>query len=117
MIGGHSDPALDRAARIGDGWIAAMMSPDRFVEHRDKLFRLTESYGRDPSKLILVNSTSLKIEGSEVSASEAAEITTAMQTYASLGVQHLNVSTGATDRGTAIPRLASLGARVLPAFA
>ncbi|MGE0881491.1 MAG: TIGR03619 family F420-dependent LLM class oxidoreductase [Acidimicrobiia bacterium] len=114
LIGGHSDPALDRAARIGDGWIAASMSPDRFVEHRDKLFRLTESYGRDPSKLILVNSTGVKVEGPEVSASEAAEITAAMQTYASLGVHHLNVSTGATDRATALSRLVSLGSRVLP---
>src|SRR5262249_18389118 len=28
LIGGHSDAALDRAARLGDGWIAAAMSSD-----------------------------------------------------------------------------------------
>ena len=33
LIGGHSDIALDRAGRIGDGWIAAQMSPERVTEH------------------------------------------------------------------------------------
>ena len=33
LIGGHSDIALERAGRIGDGWIAAQMSPERVVEH------------------------------------------------------------------------------------
>ncbi|MEV0899117.1 TIGR03619 family F420-dependent LLM class oxidoreductase [Actinoplanes sp. NPDC049802] len=45
-IGGHSDPALRRAARIGDGWSSAMM---RFDELRDtivRLRRLRASYGR-----------------------------------------------------------------------
>ena len=33
LIGGHTDIALERAGRIGDGWIAGQMSPERVGEH------------------------------------------------------------------------------------
>lgn len=33
FVGGHSRPALRRAAAIGDGWLAARMSPDDLREH------------------------------------------------------------------------------------
>ena len=39
LIGGHSDPALDRAARLGDGWIAAGMGATRFAEALGRLDR------------------------------------------------------------------------------
>jgi len=116
LIGGHSDPALDRAARLGDGWIAASMSPERFREHRDKLFRLTEGYGRDPSQLILVNSTSVPVADGELSPSATAEAVGVLEQYQSLGVNHLNLSTGATTRASAIAALEVLGERVLPGF-
>jgi hypothetical protein len=32
LVGGHSEHAIDRAARLGDGWIAAGMSADRLAE-------------------------------------------------------------------------------------
>ncbi len=32
MVGGRSDAALDRAGRLGDGWLAAWCSPRRFQE-------------------------------------------------------------------------------------
>jgi probable F420-dependent oxidoreductase len=116
LIGGHSDPALDRAARLGDGWIAASMSPERFREHRDKLFRLTEGYGRDPSQLILVNSTSVPVADGELSPSATAEAVGVLEQYQSLGVNHLNLGTGATTRASAIAALEVLGERVLPGF-
>ena len=37
LIGGHSDIALERAGRIGDGWIAAPMSPAPLAEHWAKV--------------------------------------------------------------------------------
>jgi probable F420-dependent oxidoreductase len=58
LIGGHSDVALDRAARIGDGWIAAMMSPERLSEHWDTLRQRAETHGRDPESLLLVTGAS-----------------------------------------------------------
>jgi probable F420-dependent oxidoreductase len=51
LIGGHSDSAIDRAARIGDGWIAAAMSSDRLSELLPNLHASAERYGRTPSSL------------------------------------------------------------------
>jgi probable F420-dependent oxidoreductase len=45
-VGGHTTAALERAARVGDGWSSAMM---RFTELRDTIARLSalrETYGR-----------------------------------------------------------------------
>ena len=33
FVGGHSRPALRRAAAVGDGWLASRMTPDRLQEH------------------------------------------------------------------------------------
>ncbi len=33
FVGGHSRPALRRAAAVGDGWLAARMTPDGLREH------------------------------------------------------------------------------------
>jgi probable F420-dependent oxidoreductase len=49
-IGGHSEPALRRAARLGDGWIAASAyPPDEAWHHLDRLKAALAEAGRDPS--------------------------------------------------------------------
>lgn len=45
-VGGHSDPALRRAARLGDGWIAVQVTPDEIAETVPKLTAYREEYGR-----------------------------------------------------------------------
>jgi probable F420-dependent oxidoreductase len=45
-VGGHAEPALRRAARIGDGWSSAMMRFDRLCGVIDRLAVLREEYGR-----------------------------------------------------------------------
>jgi probable F420-dependent oxidoreductase len=47
VIGGHSEPALRRAARIGDGWIHAGGDQDELVEILDRLRVLRREYGRE----------------------------------------------------------------------
>lgn len=47
-IGGNAGPALRRAARLGDGWHAARVSPRELAEKIVELRRLTEEAGRDP---------------------------------------------------------------------
>ena len=51
LIGGHSEVAIDRAARLGDGWIAAGVSPQRLSELIAPLHTACECHGRDPSTL------------------------------------------------------------------
>ncbi|HZA12328.1 TIGR03619 family F420-dependent LLM class oxidoreductase [Mycobacterium sp.] len=45
-VGGHTDVALKRAARVGDGWTSAMMKRDQLAETIAKLNRYREEYGR-----------------------------------------------------------------------
>ncbi|MBI3514277.1 MAG: LLM class F420-dependent oxidoreductase [Proteobacteria bacterium] len=57
-IGGHTDAALRRAARHGDGWHPIGADPEplelpAYRERLDTLKRLTEAAGRDFSKLTL----------------------------------------------------------------
>ena len=45
-VGGHTDVALKRAARIGDGWTSAMMTCDQLADTIGKLEVLRAEYGR-----------------------------------------------------------------------
>jgi probable F420-dependent oxidoreductase len=45
-IGGHSEAALRRAARTGDGWTSAMMRLDRLRDTIGRLAELREGFGR-----------------------------------------------------------------------
>jgi probable F420-dependent oxidoreductase len=49
LIGGHSDAAIDRAARLGDGWIAAGMSSERLAEMLPGLRAALDRHERDPA--------------------------------------------------------------------
>lgn len=51
LIGGHSEAAIDRAARLGDGWIAAGMSPERLSEMLPVLHTAAARHGREPSSV------------------------------------------------------------------
>ncbi len=44
-VGGHSEPALKRAARLGDGWIAVQVTPEEIAETVPKLHAYREEYG------------------------------------------------------------------------
>ena len=45
-VGGHTEVALRRAARIGDGWTSAMMTRDELAETIARLDKYREEYGR-----------------------------------------------------------------------
>ena len=51
LIGGHSEAAIDRAVRLGDGWIAAGMSPERLSEMLPVVHEAAGRHGRDPASI------------------------------------------------------------------
>jgi len=106
LIGGHSQPALDRAGRIGDGWIAASMSPDRLVTHWDAVQAAAERNGRDPGRLEL---------HAGVSRSGDRPLAALVEAYAALGVDHLHLSAGRQDETTTMAELHRLADEVLGA--
>jgi probable F420-dependent oxidoreductase len=99
-IGGHSDAAIQRAGRIGDGWIAAPMSPDRVAEHWKRVRTAAEAAGRDPDALALVVSESPQVGRSRADL---------LAEYAAVGVTQLQVRlTG--DLGVAREEICALAA-------
>ncbi len=47
LIGGHAEPALRRAARLGDGWMHAGSEPDTLEPMLARLSELRREYGRE----------------------------------------------------------------------
>lgn len=51
LIGGHSRAAIERAARLGDGWIAANMSTERLAELLPQLREAADRHDRAPASI------------------------------------------------------------------
>jgi probable F420-dependent oxidoreductase len=118
LIGGHSDAALDRAARIGDGWIGAGMSVGRLGELRDRLGAACERHGRPLESLRLVCGGGA-VRGDHAGGPLGAtpdEIIAELGRYAALGLDHLNVGGRASSPEATMAWLAAFGRDVLPAF-
>jgi probable F420-dependent oxidoreductase len=47
LIGGHNDRSLERAARLGDGWLPAGMSREHLAAAIQRISELRKRYGRD----------------------------------------------------------------------
>jgi probable F420-dependent oxidoreductase len=50
-IGGRSDAALRRTARLGDGYVGYLLHPEGFGERMDRIRSLAAKYGRDPGAI------------------------------------------------------------------
>ncbi len=61
VIGGISNPALRRAARLGDGWMSVALDPDRIPERLAKLAGYCEALGRRLDDLWLCHKLFLSI--------------------------------------------------------
>ena len=53
LIGGNSDGALRRAARLGDGWLGMEVFVDQVADVRSRLAAFCEEAERDPAELTL----------------------------------------------------------------
>jgi alkanesulfonate monooxygenase SsuD/methylene tetrahydromethanopterin reductase-like flavin-dependent oxidoreductase (luciferase family) len=50
VVGGRSDAAISRAARLGDGWLGIWVSPRRYAAARDQIAREAAEVGRDANR-------------------------------------------------------------------
>jgi probable F420-dependent oxidoreductase len=105
LIGGHSDIALERAGRIGDGWIAAQMSPERVADHWPKVQAAAELAGRDPGALLLFTS---------VSGRSDLPLGDLLAEYRELGVDHVQIGLHRQDRDGTLDMIRDVADNVLP---
>ena len=105
LVGGHSDIALDRAGRIGDGWIAAQMSPERVAEHWPKVQATAERAGRDPGALLLFTS---------VSGRSDLPLGDLLAQYRELGVDHVQLGLHRASREGTLDMIRDVADNVLP---
>jgi probable F420-dependent oxidoreductase len=86
LIGGHSEAAIDRAVRLGDGWITAGMSVERLSELLPIVRAASERHGRDPSSMLIY------------CVGGRGDVTVdALQRYQDLGVHSLQVGIDTVD--------------------
>jgi probable F420-dependent oxidoreductase len=105
LIGGHSDVALERAGRIGDGWIAAQMSPERVVEHWPRVLESAERNGRDPETLQLYTSTPVRKDR---------PLADLLAEYREIGVDHVQVGLHRDSREETLDTMRDVAENVIP---
>jgi probable F420-dependent oxidoreductase len=105
LIGGHSDVALERAGRIGDGWIAAQMSPERVVEHWPRVLESAERNGRDPETLQLYTSTPVRKDR---------PLADLLAEYREIGVDHVQVGLHRDSREGTLDTMRDVAENVVP---
>jgi len=63
LVGGRAPHALERAARLGDGWLPMARHPDDVLPHLERYRRLTQSYGRSGGSVSVMSSLQLDDSG------------------------------------------------------
>ncbi len=119
IIGGTSRAAVRRAARVGDGWHPTALDPEILSQRMRYLGERAQAEGRDPAELAVSVSAPMGEAGREGRYSlgaDPAEILEKAQTYESLGVDRLVISSNTRDGSELMPALEMLAERVLPAF-
>jgi probable F420-dependent oxidoreductase len=125
-IGGHTDAALKRAARLGDGWhpIGAdpePLAPPALAERLDTLKRLTDEAGRDFAQLTIsfvgrleLIDRALPSNDRKPFAGSAAQIADDVATYRKLGVAELTFDFRTPDLAQTLDTMSRFAADVMP---
>ncbi|MFN8475344.1 MAG: TIGR03619 family F420-dependent LLM class oxidoreductase [Anaerolineae bacterium] len=87
--GGHSDAALRRVARLGDGWHPTLITMDELTDGVQRLHRFCEQAGRDFANLAIVARPGAKYRLTEET----------MAQHRALGVTHTIVDVPLTGEG------------------
>lgn len=79
IVGGRSDAAVRRAARLGDGWVAIWVSPQRFASATGQIAELARASGRNPAVFEHALNVWCGFDGARVAARE--RLADAMQAF------------------------------------
>lgn len=89
-FGGGTDVVLERAARLGDGWMPTTMSPEKMKPYVEKLSKYLEEAGRNVDDFGLDVRMSVRLQEPDQWDSIIAE-------YQTLGATHVSMNTMGMD--------------------
>jgi probable F420-dependent oxidoreductase len=117
VIGGVSQAAIRRAARLGDGWQPLGLSPEALGQGMTTLQKELRACGRDPAAVPVSIAMSLVASTPRRAAlgTTPAEVVANAKAFARLGVDTLIVSANTSDPREARASLEMLAREVLPA--
>jgi probable F420-dependent oxidoreductase len=125
-VGGHSRPALRRAAELGNGWHpvgaipAVPLEPEEMAQNIARLHRHAEEVGRDPAELDVSMKAPLYDTATTDSgprrrfAGTSEQMLMDIQAYAEVGVSHLIFDIRGADLNQALERLEWFAQEILP---
>jgi alkanesulfonate monooxygenase SsuD/methylene tetrahydromethanopterin reductase-like flavin-dependent oxidoreductase (luciferase family) len=95
-VGGNGEPALRRAAEIGQGWLPLFQSPEALKPKVERLRQLRAAHGRDDGELSIIASVRVRLRPEEDpdgvwSGRDAAAIRTLVSAYEEVGVCELTL--------------------------
>jgi probable F420-dependent oxidoreductase len=129
-VGGHTAPAIRRAARFGDGWLPlggrppAVLPPEEIVAGLGRLRREARKAGRDPAAIRVAFSTGVTLTDGPAAAAPAAgrpfngppeAVAADIRRYRAAGVDRFVFGFGATAPGDVPARLRRFAEQVWPA--
>ncbi len=121
-VGGYSNAALRRAARIGDGWHPSNIDPDTIKEKRVRLRQLCIDADRDPDSLEIstrVNNVAFGDSGEMVGrpaplSGSAQQIIDNIRRYEDAGVSHIVLGIRGRDADTMLTTIRRFADEVRP---
>ncbi|MGH7308077.1 MAG: LLM class F420-dependent oxidoreductase [Candidatus Rokuibacteriota bacterium] len=128
-IGGHTDAALRRVARLGDGWHPiglrppALLYPDEFAARVKQLHGYAQQAGRDPRTIALSFRAPMEVRGPRDRApggerplfqGTAAEVAADIRRYQALGVTHFVFDPVRPDLGKVLASMERFAGDVRP---
>ena len=119
-VGGISDGALRRAARLGDGWHPIRMTPEAMSPHLEKLKGYLHTAGRDPSDLTISVRSEVRVLDSASDSDNNPLIGTpdqilrSVEAFEKLGVEEIMVQVSSPDPSDADTVMEAFAEKVMP---
>jgi probable F420-dependent oxidoreductase len=105
LVGGMSKAAINRAARIGNGWHAVGASPEQIVTARSRLADVAEQAGRSESEIPVSVSTGVS--------RDIERTRTRLEDFAEAGVELAVLAVAANTTSAIVAELKKIGAELV----
>ena len=123
IIGGMSDAALRRVARVGDGWIPTLIGVEQFREMLGRIRQYTTEAGRDPDALEIIMRFNVILDGQEPAPNEAAasvhvhdveRMVQIVHDFSDAGANHFVYALNTNDPKVVESTIDMIASRILP---